>query len=90
MTLENHNGLFQIWEDRNFIGLADISITWESVADTNFNLVVDLEWKTGGYFFDGSRQFIARAAGHNYITSMEMTAIAERASLHKARWQVNG
>jgi hypothetical protein len=35
-----HNGLFEIWYDLQFVGLADISIAWESVAATNFNLVV--------------------------------------------------
>ena len=35
-----HNGLFEIWYDLQFVGLAEISIAWESVAATNFNLVV--------------------------------------------------
>ena len=45
-----HNGLFEIWYDLQFVGLADISIAWESVAATNFNLVVDWE----------SRKLVAR------------------------------
>jgi hypothetical protein len=46
----NYDGLFQIWHDRTFVGLADILIAWESVSTTNFNLVVDLE----------SRKLVAR------------------------------